>query len=896
MKKFIPIILVLLLATAAYAQNKGRIVGTVTTAEGAAIEGVKVTITSDALIGTTQETVTNDKGYFRFMLLPVGVYNAKFEKAEYKPIEQTDLDLGFDATLVIDKEMEPGAFEELIVISGEAPLVDKTSSGISDKLDTEFLQNVPNTRNVWSMPNLTAGFTNNSAFGGVAQSGQSYSTDGVNVSDPATGTVFAASGLGPEVVDQIDVAMFGSPAEYGAFTGAALNVITKSGGNDFHGEVNYFFQNTSWVSDNTKEYADVGISAPTATKLTDPNFVIGGPVLKDKIWFFFSYNYKKYETQIELIDKTVTQVEDPKLPFIKMSARWDERNLTSFSWMNYKRNRSHRSYVGSWRANYEDSLWYQETKSDTYLFNHSYILSNDIVIEGRFAGFRGGFDLIPIGGTGYDHPLMWDRALGQHKPGSSANREDDYTRNRDNLLFSTNYFNDDLNGSHSMKFGIEYERSLGGRYITLVGYQQYYGDLTYSWTDYGEWEGYTVIKRISAYAQDSWSINDRLTLNLGFRYDSSGIYADDPSIAIIGSDSAVRYKDPALRLGAAYDLFGDGTTVIRAFFGRYYEGVVTGNTEALITQQPPTKVYYGRYVLGSSAPEWTLWSVSGGTGNFFADPDQSNQYTEGFMLGIEREVMENLAGSINFVWKKDKDIVGVVAPGATWDTAQANFSNSRGSYSGVYYPNYNSGATELYTNPNTSNPGVLEEPYRKYWGLSFEATKRMSDNWSLRANYTYSRNTGNLGQDYGIIQGFSSYDNPNSWVNATGRLSLERPHVLKVSGTYIAPFEILITPAYTWMSGAPWAPSVTIGNATVRIEPVDGSKRYENQANLDLRLEKAFTLAGKYRVGVVFDVFHAFNDDAVTGYKSTNITSSNFTVPNAIVRARYYQAGVRFNF
>jgi hypothetical protein len=417
----------------------------------------------------------------------------------------------------------------LIVVTGEAPLVDKTSSGISDKLDTQFLQNIPNTRNVWAMPNLTGGFTSNSAFGAVQDAGQSYNTDGVNVSDPATGTIFAASGLGPEVVDQMDVAMFGSPAEYGAFTGAALNVVTKSGGNDFHGEVNFFFQSGEWVSDNTKEYTQYGISAPTATRLTDPNVVIGGPVLKDKLWFFFAYNYKKYETERELIDKVITQVENPKMPFIKLSARWDERNLTTVSWINLRRFRTHRNYVGGWRANYESSLWEQPTTSDTWLLNHSYILSNDVVIEGRYAGFRGGFDLVPKGGTGYEHPLMWDRATGQHKVGSSANREDDYTRNRDNLLLTANYFNDDFHGSHSMKFGLEYERSLGGRYITLEAYQQFVGDLSYSWVDYGEWEGYTVIKRLAAFAQDSWSITDRLTLNLGIRYDSSGIYADRPS-------------------------------------------------------------------------------------------------------------------------------------------------------------------------------------------------------------------------------------------------------------------------------------------------------------------------------------------------------------------------------
>ena len=152
MKKLLPVLLILLVATVAFAQNKSRVIGTVKTADGAVIPGVKVTIASDALISRTMETTTNEKGLFRFVLLPIGTYDIKFEAQDYKPLEQKGLILEFDATIVLDKVMETGAFEELIVVTGEAPLVDKTSSGISDKLDTDFLQNTPNNRNVFAMP------------------------------------------------------------------------------------------------------------------------------------------------------------------------------------------------------------------------------------------------------------------------------------------------------------------------------------------------------------------------------------------------------------------------------------------------------------------------------------------------------------------------------------------------------------------------------------------------------------------------------------------------------------------------------------------------------------------------------------------------------------------------
>jgi hypothetical protein len=206
MKKWLPLFLILLVATVGMAQNKGRIMGTVTTADGAVVQDVKVTIASDALIAGSLTLQTNDRGMYRFVLLPVGSYNIKFAKEGYKTIEQSGLELGFDSTLSIDKVMTPSEIEEVITITGEAPVVDKTSSTLGDKLDTEYLQNTPSTRDVWSLPNLTAGFTNDSSLGAISDSGQAYNTDGVNVSDPATGTLFSSINL--EAVEQVDVNQF----------------------------------------------------------------------------------------------------------------------------------------------------------------------------------------------------------------------------------------------------------------------------------------------------------------------------------------------------------------------------------------------------------------------------------------------------------------------------------------------------------------------------------------------------------------------------------------------------------------------------------------------------------------------------------------------------------------
>jgi outer membrane receptor protein involved in Fe transport len=886
MKRFLPVVLILLVATMAMAQNKGRVVGTVTTPEGAVIPGVKVTIESDALIARTATYETNERGMFRFVLLPVGEYTIKFEKDGYKTIEQSGLELGYDATLTVDKVMAPADFEEVITITGEAPIVDKTSSAIGDKLDTEFLQNTPNERNVWSMPNLTAGFTDDSGLGGVTDSGNAYSADGVNISDPATGTVFAS--IEQVAVEQVDVSLFGANAEYGAFTGANLNVVTKSGGNEFTGEASYFAQRVDWVSDNTGEYENV--SLPTASDLNDFNVALGGPILKDKIWFFGSYTYRKTETQRQTMDGSITQEEDPKRFFGKISARWDDRNISYASYNTYERFRSHRIWFGGWANNYENSMWEQPSDDTTYMLQHSFVVNDDFILEGRFASFEGGFDLIPK----HYGEMKYDSALGIFLPDTGNSYHTEYERDRNDLLITANYYNDELAGSHSFKFGFEWESSGSWRYFDQQKLDYYYNGVPYYRIDWGLFESDTDIRRLAGFAQDSWSVNERLTINYGVRYDVTDFSAGDRTVdmAPAGDDVFLTFKDLAPRIGFAYDLLGDGKTVIRGFYGRFYEGVLTGNTEAMVTDLPPTIYWYGEALI-PGAGKFTVPDVVGG--EFSIDPDMSNQYTEGVSFGIEHEVMPNVAVSGTFVYKKDQDMIGSIYPDIVYDEITFNL----GSYSGVGYNDYNEGVREYYTNPQKGDPGVLEDLERTYWATMFEVNKRMSDNWSLRANYTYSRSEGTVGNDdYGVVQGFDNYSDPNYYINSGGRLALDRPHVLKVSGTYIAPFDIFVSPVLTYMSGVPYSPWIYVpdSNETLNVRKNEGDDRYDNQLNVDLRLEKAFIIEDRYRLGVVFDVFNILNDDAVTSYITTQETSTNFEIPDAVVPARFYQVGVRFIF
>ena len=133
-------------------------------------------------------------------------------------------------------------------------------------------------------------------------------------------------------------------------------------------------------------------------------------------------------------------------------------------------------------------------------------------------------------------------------------------------------------------------------------------------------------------------------------------------------------------------------------------------------------------------------------------------------------------------------------------------------------------------------------------------------------------------------------------MNNEGRLPRDIPHTFKASGTYIAPFDIYISPTFTWRNGRPYSVLYRPGETALNVKEVDGEERYDSQMNIDLRLEKAFVLMDKYRVGILIDAFNLLNDDAVDRYLSTYMSSSNFQVPSSIVDPRFYQVGIRLIF
>ena len=265
-------------ANVAYAQTTGAIEGVVTDSNGAPLPGASVTITSPALQGTRM-AVTDAAGRYRFPALPPGAYNLSVSLSGFTKAQKTNQPLSLGATTSIPIVLSVSVKEE-VVVTAEAPVVDTTKTSIGTTASLDSIQKLPLGRNFASLASTVAG-TGTDVSGNVTVYGatgleNSYIIDGVNTTGVKIGT--QAKTLNNEFVQEVEVRTGGYEAEYGRVLGGTINVITKSGGNDFRGDVFGYYDSASLAAgdSNTDARHAVSQGAYSVPKRVDVGADIGG--------------------------------------------------------------------------------------------------------------------------------------------------------------------------------------------------------------------------------------------------------------------------------------------------------------------------------------------------------------------------------------------------------------------------------------------------------------------------------------------------------------------------------------------------------------------------------------------------------------------------------------------
>jgi len=921
--------LVLAAALPAGAQSlTGTIQGTVFDEGGGALPGVNVTLTGK--VGS-RTTVTGAEGSYRFLALDPGLYAVQAELTGFKIRRQQNISVSIGSAVEVNLTLAVGDFSEAVEVVGEAPVVDTSSSKTDNTLSQDMLFNLPirpanaATQLLDYLPGVNLG----SAYGGDSDTSNALLLDGVDTRDPEGGSAWTFFAI--NLVDEVQVSGLGAPAEYGAFQGAVVNTITKSGGNNWGGLFEAYYTKDSLAGNNVSD--EVATENPALAdpaqiqKYWDLTAQLSGPIVRDKLFFFVSatyFNQKDDPTgprtyHEEFSPRFATKLTYQPGPDDNFSAILQSDNY-------YVRGRAGQGALVSTDeiTNNEDSRGWN------WGLTWRHVFGSRTFSEVKYNGWTGFYDLNPRPGPPEQVPGHFDAATGQYSDSQGWIYYAD--RGRHQVNASISHFAEAF-GKHDLKFGVEIERSrVRSRYgygtLFYYDYSTYYPVGQYTAYTYGyDIEGRN--QRESVYVQDSWKIGDRLTLNPGLRYDwvrghPSGVSGNGPN----GEEKVYDVKDLAVRFGFAFDVLGDNSTVLKGTYGRYYEGAFYyAWSSAIPGREPFTLNYYdptGTDVVGPLGNSFTEYASFPAT-PYTVDPDIKHPFTDEVTVGFERAFGNDVRLSVTGIWRKDGNLQGSVIRDARWLPVELPNDLTGGTITGYQWANPDESEESYYiTNPDgwqyfdpDGNLLGTAKAERKYRGLMFVLDKRFSNRWQARVSYVLSKAEGTQDNSGFDTYGASSlYESPSrALINQQGPLSYSFTHEVKVYATYQVPvIDLGLNLYYQAFSGRPYTPyqeysSGDIGypfrsGRRIFLQP-RGSEHMDMRHLVDLRLEKYFKIGdGTDRIALFMDCFNLFNNATVNGIQ-TRVPSQSYAgldepvlygAPTGLVAPRQIQLGARWSF
>ena len=894
----------------AFAQSgtTGAIEGKVLDEEGSPLPGAEVKISSPDMIGGTQFKQAKKEGKFRFVAVPRGTYAVEASLPGFTSTRIENIRLFVNQTITIDIILKIATLDVQVTVTGVAPLIDVRDSQVNaTNLDLQMLQTVGSElryKDSTALISMAPGVTDRSAMGAPQNVSNAWQMDGQSLL-----TYFGAGSYwnAPDmnIIEEIQISGSGANAEYGGFTGAVMNMITKSGGNNFEGMVEVSYSPLEWNWNNIDPNEPVFSLYKDAprNRYFDAHFGIGGPIIKDKLWFYASAGY----LQMDYEERKPDFRSERKLTgFAKLTFQIS-RNDRMTAWLEYEGWEWHNVGLGPLRP--VEATDFEVGPGVPMAIDWLHTFSENTFTEIKVGRYWSYWDYRP--NQGRDVSERYDMLTGVYS-GNYGWWSDTESTHYTASASLTHHADEFLHGSHDFKFGVEYiggfdnwNYGISGGYRYYDNYYLYYGSY-YHYYELGEYVyGYWTMAgslsydveasgwRASAFAQDSWRISDRLTINPGVRL---SMYRG--SLPHLQDEAFFKPKNTLeFRLGLAFDVFGDHTTAIKAHYGRYHDDI---KTHSFNKAEPSYEDYVWWQVLEDDS-KYEVYRENYSTESKM-DPNISIPYSDQFTFGFERTLMKDTTLTLTFIHRIYKNFIAQINTGSQWELGPWTFTDENGQQQtmDIYRRDPDSTEAWLITNPNPDqSPGVLINPENKYTGFSISLNKRFSDGWMFHMDYTYSVAKGNHVNDYnGGSYGGAYYENPNRQINRYGPLDYDSPHFLHLYGTVNLPLGLVLTPRIRFRSGWNWnrwlrgPPSA--GRPPIQIEE-KGSRRFPSITDFDLRLEKVFMLTGRMRIGVILDMFNVVNTGVET-WRITNITNVNYGKASSVTDARYIRVGLRFFF
>ena len=952
--------LVALLATAGVsaAQDfRGRINGTVTDNTGAVLPGVTVTASSPALI-QPQVQVTGAEGDFRFIALPPGVYDLNFELSGFQGVKREGIRVVINQTLTVDQQLQVATLQETVTVTGESPIVDTSSTIVGTNFTKELLTEIPNARDIWAAMAQAPGLQMSSYDVGGSRTGTqtgflSYgfgdqSQTKVEGIDTTESTSANAGYFDFGSFEEFQVGGSGTGADsYGG--GANLTITVKSGGDRLSGNWYSDWLGEATISDNVPDAfrVDNGSDENGFTVLRgltrgnpvdrqyDINFNVGGPLWKQKAWFFYSYRLNdqyKYTLGIDTLARS------------KLSNNYTfkgtfqlNRNNQVIGFLNKRNKLQELRDLGPFVP--VESARYQASRNYPWKWQWTSVLSSRAFLDVLAGNWYNFFPLDPTDRYGFAtnvQPGRIDTGRNNQRSGYHDAYQDQ-KRYKPQFYVNLSYFQDGWHGSHDFKFGYDWKRdrrSFGRAQPFDIHYRDLNGNVNELEIYNSPNTSINTVNYNAGFISDTWKFNDRLTFNLGLRLES---YVDSfpdqvmtpnglPQLAnwpaTLNPAERARYFgfieprtvaarevastfNVAPRIGFAFDLSGDNRTVLKGYYGRFY----FNSADTLADLENPVgnaRLRYqfldlnGNRLLDGPQELGLFRSTQGGAGFVSVDDNIRRPYSQEISTHIEREIMTGLSGRASYVYKNVRDEYVEIDPTRLAAmTIPFNFTDPvTGQVLSLVDRPAATPQTRFFTNPG--DPAYDSD----FQTIEFAVNRRFRDRWMVLTSYAYTW----LNQFHAATTGTGTLD-----ALSTGRTYNWRPNQrlfgeegketstlwnYKVVGRYVLPYEVGLSGSWKVQSGRQWGRSISIpfpgdGTQSVRVEPVTAN-RAPTVSILDFRADKSFSFGRFGKVTGMVDVFNALNDGTVINFST--VTGATFKRVIGILDPRVVRFGVRYDF
>jgi hypothetical protein len=963
-------VLALMLASAlpAVAQVQGgSISGTIKDDQGGVLPGVTVTAQG---LDATQSFTTEANGEYRFLNLAPGPYTVTAALQGFSTLVRENVIVAVGRSVELPMTLKVASVAETITVSGESPVIDTKATGTATNFTADELTKIPTSRDPFalmrSVPGVLVdrvniggnetGQQSNFASKGTRPQDAVWTMDGINITD------MAATGASPSYFnydnfDEIQVSTAGQDIKQPT-GGMGLNLVVKRGTNQFHGGFRGYFDNHNMESNNVPdELRALGVTHDTSDhnqQISDYGFDIGGPILKDKAWFYGSYSLQ----DVRLVRRAGALIDRTQLknPDVKLNWQATGSDMISFLYFDGFKIKDGRSpgvsgilFDAPTATYHQDNAYTDNPLHGLWKLADDRVFGSNLFLSVKAASFNTGFVLDPVGGLDQQAGRSFTLAQSFGSVNQSLNVRPQKVANADANSFITG-----MGASHDLKYGVGFRTSdaISGTLWPGNGILA----LENSATDlraqvFRRGNGGNRANYLDFYVGDTISHN-RATIDLGVRYDrqwgkalpsttdaNPAFPTAVPGFTFTGYDSPFTWNNISPRAGLTYALDEDKKTIARASFSRYAGQLETGtigvanpsSTAGSATYRwtdlngdhfaQANEVNLGQFI--TSAGGFNPVNPTSVTSANVLDPNLKAPKTTSVVAGVERELMPNLAMQVNYSYTRTTDLfgnfTGRITPrtGVTLAdyTPGAGFSGTLPDGTAYNVPTFIPNPAVVAAGGNgfvtTNIPGYSTD----YHGLELSVVKRLSNRWMGRAGFSWN----NAREHYDTTAGI--YDTngnptptlseplkdggqyaPQSGGSGAGNVYINAKWQFNANALYQAPYGIELSGNIFGRQGYPFplfrqGTSAALGgdsSLSILVTPQIDYFRYPNLWNTDLRASRTFTF-GKVNLRGIVDAFNVFNANAVL-VRNNNIASTSFNTIAQNLSPRIFRVGLVVGF